>query len=235
MAGAVDLHESKVARRFNLAVLLTISLERRELSAFVFLVAGPLELVGPSLIAKPVADEISVTGVDENGDLLQDTGHKEVEWLHPVTFEEEVTVDVEIAAIVAIDSLDTESSHDVPLVQVLVNVAQTRIAEAAALAIYAHIIRVAARLLVGPENLVVAVNRSRYTAEPALAFVAAADHRLAAGQGIVHRLALALTQNGVVAAFTAGHGAVVGVLGVGVSQTVTDQDGLEVDVAVLVR
>lgn len=51
-----------------------------------------------------------------------------MKWLHPVSFEEKVAVDVEVAAVVAIDSLDTQSGHNLPLVKVLVNVAQTWIA-----------------------------------------------------------------------------------------------------------
>lgn len=58
---------------------------------------------------------------------------------------------------------------------------------------------------------------------------------MAAGKGIVHGLALALRQDSVVATFTAGHGAVVRVLAVGISQAVADQNRLEVDVTVLVR
>lgn len=235
MASAVDLHESEVARGLDLAVLLAVGLEGRELGALEVLVAGPLELVGPSLVTEPVADEVGIAGVDEDGNLLQNTGHEEVERLHPVTLEEEVAVDVSVAAFVVVDSLDAEGGHDVPLVQVLVNVVETGVAETATLAIYAHVVGVATRLLVGSEDLVVAVDGGRHTAEPALAFIAAADHGLAARKSIVHGLAVTLGQDSVVATFAAGHGAVVRVLGVGVSQTVADQNGLEVDVAVLVR
>lgn len=235
MASAEDLHESKVTGGLDLAVLLTIGLEGRELGALEGLVAGPLELVGPSLVAKPVADEVSIASVDENGDLLQDTGHKKMEWLHPVALEEEVAVDIKVAAVVAIHRLHSESSHNVSLVEILVNVAQAGIAEAAALAVDAHVVRVATRLLVGSEDLVVAVDRGRHAAEPALAFVAAADHGLAARQGVVHGLALAFTQDSIVATFATSHGAVVRVLAVGISQAVADQDGLKVDIAVLVR
>lgn len=41
-------------------------------------------------------------GVNEYGDLLQDRRHEAVEGLHPVAREQEVPVDVEVAAIVAI-------------------------------------------------------------------------------------------------------------------------------------
>lgn len=74
MASTVDLHEGEVTGRLDLAVFLTVGLEGRELGALESLMAGPLELVGPSLVAKPVADEIGVTSIDEDGDLLQNTG-----------------------------------------------------------------------------------------------------------------------------------------------------------------
>lgn len=51
-----------------------------------------------------------------------------MEWLHPVTLEEEVAVDVKVAAVVAVDSLHAEGGHDFPLVEVLVNVAQAVVA-----------------------------------------------------------------------------------------------------------
>lgn len=234
MTSAVDLHESEVARGLHTAVLLTVGLQRRELGSLEILVAGPLELVGPSLVAEPVANEVGITSVDEYGDLLKDAWDKQVERLHPITVEKEVAVDVEVAAVVCVDSLHAKSLHDILLVQVLVNGGKTGIAETAALAIYAYIVGITARLLVGADHLVVAVDRGGNTAQPALAFVAASNHRLTAGQGIVHALALALIENSIVAALTAGHGTVVGVLRVGVGQAVADQDGLQVDVAILV-
>lgn len=82
--------------------------------------------------------------------------------------------------------------------------------------------------------MVVAVDGRWDTAQPALALVAARNHGLAPGQGIVHTLALALVKHSIVTTFTTSHGAVVGVLRVRISQTVTDEDRLEVNVAILV-
>lgn len=158
MASTVDLHKSKVARRLDFSILLAVNLEGRELSALEGLVAWPLELVGPGFITEPVADEVGITSVDENGDLFQDTGHKKVEWLHPVTLEEKIAVNIEVAAVVSIDGLNTKGGHDLPLVEVRVNVAQTRVTEATALAIYAYVVGIAARLLIGTKNLVVTVD-----------------------------------------------------------------------------
>lgn len=60
------------------------------------------------------------------------------------------------------------------------------------------------------------------------------DEALAAGEGVIHGVALALAQNGRVATLAAGHGPVVCVLGELVSQAIADSNALEVDVAVLV-
>lgn len=157
-----------------------------------------------------------------------------MEGLHPITVEQEVAVDVEVAAIVAIDCLYAKGLHNVLLVQVLVDGGKARVAKAASFAVNANIVRVTARLLVGADHLVVAVDGSRNAAQPALALVAACNHGLASGQGVVHALALALVKNSIVTTITTGHGAVVGVLRVRISQAIADEDGLQVDVAVLV-
>lgn len=234
MASAVDLHEGEVTRGLDPSVLLTVGLEGGELSALELLLARPLKLVGPSLVAEPVANEISIAGVDEHGNLLQNARHKEVERLHPVTIEQEVAVDVKVAAVVAIDRLNTKGLHNILLVQVLVDGGKARVAEAASLAVNANIVRVAARLLVGANHLVVAVDGGGDAAQPALALVAAGNHGLAPGQGVVHALALTLVKDSIVTTITAGHGAVVGVLRIRISQAIADEDGLQVDVAVLV-
>jgi hypothetical protein len=57
---------------------------------------------------------------------------------------------------------------------------------------------------------------------------------LAAGQGVVHGLAGALIQNSGVTTLAAGHRAVVTVLSETVGETVTNENRLEVDVALLV-
>lgn len=234
MTGAINLHVSEVSRRLDLAVLLAVGLQGRELGALVVLVAGPLELVGPSLVAEPVADEVRVSSINEYRDLLEDARNQQMERLHPVTVEQEIPVDIEVAAVVAIDGLHAQSGHDLPFVEVLVDVAQSWVAEAAAFAVNTYVVRVPARLLIGTENLVVAVDGGWNTAQPALALVAAANHGLAPGQGIIHRLAVAFTEHSIVTTLTASHGAVVGVLSVGVSQAVANEHRLEVDVAVLV-
>jgi hypothetical protein len=60
------------------------------------------------------------------------------------------------------------------------------------------------------------------------------NHGLAATESIVHGSASALVKNSRVATITASHGAVVFVLSEAIGKTVSDQDRLQVDVALLV-
>ena len=84
-----------------LCLLSTIS--RSSSSAAATLLAGPLKSLRPGLVAEPVADEVGITSVDEDWDLLQDSRDERVERLHPVTLEEEVAVDVEVARVIAVN------------------------------------------------------------------------------------------------------------------------------------
>ena len=236
MASLVDLHEGEVSRGLDLAILL-VSLGKREvlkLSLVEALLAGPLKSLGPGLVAKPVADEVGITGIDENRDLLEDAGDETVEGLHPVTLEEEVAVDIEVATVIALN-LDTESVHDILLVEVVADPAKSAVAEVVViLALSADVIDVLASALIGADELVVTVDGGRNARPDTAALVAVTDKRLATRESIVHAAALALAENGGVATLTAGHGAVVLILGKRISQAVTNEDGLEVDVAVLV-
>lgn len=82
------------------------------------------------MVAEPVADEISVTSVDQNWNLLEDAGDKTVEWLHPVSLEKEVAVDIKVAAVIAAD-FDTKLTLDICLVQELANPAECGVAKVA--------------------------------------------------------------------------------------------------------
>lgn len=235
MAGTVDLHEGKVAAGLDLAVLLTSVLERLEVGVAEVLLARPLELVGPSLVSEPVADEVGITSVDKNRDLVQDVGDELVVGLHPVTSKEEVAVDIHVAAVVAAD-FGTESLLDLLAVQVIGDVAETRVAEVGAvLTLASDVVNILAGALVGTHHSVVAVDAGRDARPGTARLVTALDQRLATGKGVVHGLALAIAEHGGVATLTASHGAVVGVLGVSVGETVTNENTLEVDVAVIVR
>jgi len=181
----------------------------------------------------PVADKVSVTSVDEDRDLLKKTWNKSVERLHPVTLEEEISVNVKVAAVVARD-LGTESLHDFLLVEVLAYPVKLVVAEAVAATLLAHIVWVHAGLLVWANDRIVAVDGSWNARPDALAVVAVLDEGLAAWESVVHGLALLLVENSWPSTVTAGHWAVVVVLGVAIGKTVTNEDGLQVDVALLV-
>ncbi len=73
---------------------------------------------------------ISITSVDQNWDLRKDARDESVEWLHPITLEKEVSVDIEVAAIVAAN-FSAKLSLDFLQIQVLGNVTEGRIAQVA--------------------------------------------------------------------------------------------------------
>lgn len=236
MSRTIDLHEREVAAGLDLAVLLLgfTKVEVLDIGTVELLLARPLQSLSPGLVAEPVADKVGITGVDQDGDLLEDLGNKAVERLHPVTLEEEVAVDVKVAAVIAID-LSTNGVANLLLVQVFADPAESAVAEVAAvLTLATDVIDVLTGALVRSNEGIVAVDGGRDTAPDATALITVVDQRLAAGKGVVHALALALAENGRVATLSAGHGTVVLILGVGISQAVADKDGLEVDVAVLV-
>jgi hypothetical protein len=80
VACAVDAHEGEVAVSLDLTnllvnVLIVDNLEGFKLLRSELLLARPLEGLGPGLVTEPVADEVSITGVDQDGDLLKETRH----------------------------------------------------------------------------------------------------------------------------------------------------------------
>jgi hypothetical protein len=82
------------------------------------------------LVSEPIADEVGITGIDQNWDLLKDSWHEAVEWLHPIALEKEISVDVEIAAIIAAH-FSTELLLDFLLIEIFADIAQSRVAEVA--------------------------------------------------------------------------------------------------------
>ena len=91
-----------------------------------------------------------------------------------------------------------------------------------------------AGLLVWTNHSIVAVNAGWDTRPDALGIVAALDKALASWKSIVHSLALSLVKNRLVSTLSTGHWSVVFVLGQTISKTVSDKDGFQVDVALLV-
>jgi len=157
-----DLHKCKVAAGLDLAELLSIvELQVLDLGLVEVLLTWPLESFSPALVTEPVTDKVGITSINQNWDLLKDTGNEAMEWLHPVTLEQEVPVDIEVARIVAAD-FGTESIHDILLVQVLADIAEGRIAKVALiLALSTDIINVLASFLVWANHGIIAVDTGR--------------------------------------------------------------------------
>ena len=236
MPSFIDAHEGEVATGLDLAVGLVINSKVGHLGGVEILLAVPDKGLGPSLVAEPVANVISVTGVDKDRDLLEQIGDEEVEWLGPITVEKEVAVKLAVAALVT-SNLGAKSLHDLGLVQVRGDPGRLAVAEVLGVfALLTDVVHVISRSLEGANQGVVTVDGTGNAAPNALGIVAALDKRLAARQGVVHGLTFALIKDGTVVAaiVTTCHGTVLSVLSLGVGQAVADGNALEVDVTVLV-
>jgi hypothetical protein len=131
VTGAEDLEEGEVPAVLDLAILVAIiEFDVLDASLVKGLLSWPLKSLGPGLVSEPIADEVSITSIDQNRDLFENAWHKAVEWLHPVALEKEIAVDIEVAAVVAAD-FDTEFLLDFLLVQIFADVAKSRITEVA--------------------------------------------------------------------------------------------------------
>ena len=157
-----------------------------------------------------------------------------MEGLHPVASEEEVSVDVKVARVV-LANLSTESLHNLRSVEVFADPVELIVAEAVAAALLCDVVRVAASLLVRTDHGVIAVDGGRYTRPDALTVIAALNQAQATGQSVVHGLALLRVKDSWRTTLATSHGAVLGVLGQTIGKTVTNENGLKVDVALLVR
>lgn len=238
VATAKQTHEGEVAGGLDLTNLLALVLviddfKVFEFSSGIFFVAAPLKSIRPGLVAEPVADKIGITSVDEDRNLLKDTRDKLVERFHPVTLEKEVAVDVKVARVEAVN-FSSNSFQDLGLIEVGADELKVSVAETAVLAGLADIVDVLASALIRTQKGVVAVDRSRNTSPSTFAVVARLNHGLAATESIVHRSASALVKDGRVTTIAASHGPVVFVLSEAIGETVSDQDRLQVDVALLV-
>merc|ERR1712093_802583 len=120
-----DPKEGEVAAVLDLAVLVTtVKLDVLDIGLVEVLLSWPLKCLGPGLVTEPVADEISITSVDQDWDLLKNAWYETVEWLHPVTLEKEVSVDIEVAAVIAAD-LNAKLLLNIGLVQELADPAES--------------------------------------------------------------------------------------------------------------
>lgn len=126
-----NLKEGEVPTVLDLAILVAIiELDVVDASLVEGLLTRPLKSLSPRLVSEPVADKVGITSIDQNWDLFEDAWHKTVEWLHPVALEKEVSIDIEVAAVIAAD-FDTKFLLDFLLVQIFADVAKSRIAEVA--------------------------------------------------------------------------------------------------------
>lgn len=225
MTSTEDLKEGEVPAILDLAILIAI-IEFNILDAgFVEgLLARPLKSLSPGLVSEPVANKVGITSIDQNWNFFEDAWHKAVEWLHPVTLEKEVSVDIEIAAVIAAD-FDAKLLLNFLLIQILADVAESRIAEVARIfALPTNIIDVLASSLVRTDECIVAIDACRDTRPDAFAIVAVLDQALAARESVVHSLAFAFVENSRVSALSAGHRSVMFVLGQPIRKAITDQD-----------
>ncbi len=88
MSSSKDLEERKVPTALNFTIFVTVSeLDILNLGRVEVLLSWPLKSLSPSLVTEPIADEISVTSIDQDWNLLQNAWDNTVEWFHPVALE----------------------------------------------------------------------------------------------------------------------------------------------------
>ncbi len=131
MTGTEDLKECEVSAVLDLAILITIiKLDVLDAGLVEILLTWPFKSFSPGLVPEPVADEVCVTRIDQDWDLLENAWYKAMEWLHPVSLEQEVSINIEVAAVVAAH-FDAKLLLDFSLVQIFADIAQGRITEVA--------------------------------------------------------------------------------------------------------
>jgi len=225
VTGTKDLEEGEVSAVLDLAIFVTvIKLDVLDAGFVEVFLTWPFKSFSPGLVSEPVTDEVGITSIDQDWDLLENAWHKTMEWLHPVALEEEISVDVEITAVVAAD-LNAELLLDLLLVEIFADISKGRIAEiAGVLALAADIIDVLTSSLVRTDECVVAINACRNTRPDTFAIVAVLDQALAAGESVIHSLTFAFVENSRVPALSTCHWSVVFILGKSISKTITDQN-----------
>jgi len=148
--------------------------------------------------------------------------------------EQEVAVDVEVAALIAVN-LHSKGVHNVFLVEVVTDPTESRVAEVVAiLALSTDVVHIHSGALVRTNEGIVAVDASGNARPHTTAVVAVLDQRLAARKSIIHAAALGFVKNSRIATLATGHGTVMFILRVTVGQAIANENRLEVDVPVLV-
>lgn len=101
---------------------------------------------------RTVADEVSVTSVNQDRNFGQNFWHQAVERTHPIALEQEIPVDIKVATVVC-HGLNTKSVLDFRLVEIFRNPAERRVAEVARiLALATNIVDILASLLVWADD-----------------------------------------------------------------------------------
>lgn len=133
MTSTKDSGKCKVATALKgTSIMSVLQLKILGLSSIKSLLSRPFKSISPCLVSKPVADEISITSIDQDWDFLKDTWDQSVERLHPVTLEEEVSVDIKVTAIITAH-FNTEFLLNIGLVQEFTNPTKSRVAQVAAI------------------------------------------------------------------------------------------------------
>jgi hypothetical protein len=252
MPSTEHLKKGEVTTVLDLSVLIPIvESDILNLSFVEILLTWPLKSIGPSLVTKPVANEISITSIDQDWNLLKDTWHKTVERLHPITLEEEVAVDVEITAVVTA-YFNTEFLLNSLLVQKFADPAKGRITKVARILAWTadivnilktvsvrrrhkkHDLTYLSSSLIRTYHSVVAVDACGDTRPNTLTIIAVLDEALAARKSVGHSLAFTIVKDSWVTTLSTSHWLIVLVLSKTISETVTNQNRLEVDVTFLV-
>jgi hypothetical protein len=131
VTGTEDLKECEVSAVLDLAILFTIiKLDVLDADLIEILLTWPFKSFSPGLVPEPVADKVCVTSIDQDRDLLKNAWYETVKWLHPVSLEQEVSINIEVAAVIAAH-FDAELLLDFSLVQIFADIAKGRIAEVA--------------------------------------------------------------------------------------------------------
>jgi len=231
-----DASKGEIATALESTSLVTVlELEVLGLGGVEILLSGPFESFSPSLVSEPVANVISITSVDQDWDLLDDAWYQSVERLHPVSLEKEVSVDVKVTAVIAAD-FDAELLLDFRLVQEFTDPSKSRVAQVAAIFTLAtDVVNVLSSSLIWSNHCIVAVNACRNARPNTLAIIAVLDQALATRKCVVHSLTFTSIEDSGISTLSASHWSVVLILGEAIGQSVTDKNGFEVDVALLVR
>jgi len=235
MSSTKYLEEGEITTVLDFSVFVAIvECNILNLSLVEIFLTRPLQRIGPSLITKPVANEISIASINQDWNLLKDTWHETVERLHPITLEEEVAVNVEITAVITAN-FNSKFLLNSLLVQIFADPAKGRITEVAGiLAWTADIVDVLSSTLIRAQQSVVAVDASGNTRPDTLTIVAALDEALAARKSVSHSLAFTIVKDSRVTTLSTSHRLIVLVLSKTISETITNQYRFEVDVTFLV-